>query len=312
MNPQTRRKVILLSILLHVLFLLLWEGVWKLDFFQPERELGVPEPEPIIFDLQQPEAQQPKKVVETPQDARVVEKPKRADFLSDKNALARNPESDPKLAIGDAYSRGDLASHELPQPRVQPGQRPQPQVKPGEKQEEKETEKDEKEEKEKTDQDLEDFNMIEPRERIVAGNPFEYPPAQPPGAQEQLPMIEHDNQASRSEDRGSISFNTYNWDYAPYMLMLKRRISRNIFPPPAFTQLGMISGNTILRFKIYPDGTMKDLEILNYNGHQSLMLTSRSAVEISAPFPGLPGDFPEPYLEVTGQFIYFVKREYRE
>ncbi|MCK7513172.1 MAG: TonB C-terminal domain-containing protein [Desulfobacterales bacterium] len=107
---------------------------------------------------------------------------------------------------------------------------------------------------------------------------------------------------------GGLSFNTYDWDFAPYMLALKERISRNIFPPLAFSQLGMIDGDTMLRFKIYPDGRLADLELLGYTGHRTLMETSRFAVTTSAPFPTLPADFPKSYLEVTAKFSYFVKR----
>jgi hypothetical protein len=71
----------------------------------------------------------------------------------------------------------------------------------------------------------------------------------------------------------------------------------------------MISGETLLRFKIYPNGQLRDLEILGYEGHESLMRTSSNAVEASAPFPKLPSDFPEPYLEVTGKFMYLIHRE---
>jgi outer membrane biosynthesis protein TonB len=92
------------------------------------------------------------------------------------------------------------------------------------------------------------------------------------------------------------------------MLALKQRIGRNIFPPLAYTMLGMIDGDTMLRFKIYPNGRLADLELLGYRGHRTLMETSRSAVTISAPFPALPADFPKPYLEVTARFSYFVKR----
>jgi outer membrane biosynthesis protein TonB len=129
-----------------------------------------------------------------------------------------------------------------------------------------------------------------------------------PGVQEQLPTVEHDNQESRALDSGGLSFNTYNWNFAPYMLELKRRIQRNIHPPAAFMYLGLISGETLVRFKIYPNGQMQDFQVLDYRGHKSLMITSVNAVEVSAPFPLLPPDFPEPYLEVTGKFIYFVGR----
>ncbi len=69
----------------------------------------------------------------------------------------------------------------------------------------------------------------------------------------------------------------------------------------------MISGETLLRFRIYPAGRLEALELLNTKGHKSLVGTSVEAIKISAPFPALPDDFPEPFLEVTGKFIYFVR-----
>ena len=127
----------------------------------------------------------------------------------------------------------------------------------------------------------------------------------------QLPMpgVQHDHRDSQVPDSGGLSFNTYNWDFAPYMLELKERISRNIFPPLAFSQLGMIDGDTLLRFKIYPNGELRDLELLAYQGHRSLMETSTLAIKVSAPFRKLPGDFPEPYLEVTAKFSFLIKNK---
>jgi len=72
--------------------------------------------------------------------------------------------------------------------------------------------------------------------------------------------------------------------------------------------MGLIDGETIIRFKVYPNGEMKDLEVLQYRGHKSLMETSVQAIKNSNPFNPLPADFPENYLEVTGHFTYFIKR----
>jgi hypothetical protein len=130
-----------------------------------------------------------------------------------------------------------------------------------------------------------------------------------PENRDRLPGVQHDNQKTRALDMGGLSFNTYDWNFAPYLLELKRIIRSNIFPPIAFTRLGMISGETLLRFRIYPSGEMQNLVILGYRGDKSLMKTSYSAVEISAPFPKLPPDFPEPYLEVTGKFLYLIRKE---
>ncbi len=300
MKPRHRTYIIIASILLHVLFLLVWEGAVWLKLIDLEPTLPPPvEEKPIVFDLR--EQERPNRVIETPRDARVVEKQTKADFLSDKNALARNPEAGPDLEEGSPFSRGIFETQELP---VQPSRKGQNQPKPPLEEPEEESDSDKKPSPEREEPPIEtDAEILyreyekKQREQVM------------PGAEERLPTVTHDHRESRALDRGGLSFNTYNWDFAPYMLALKARVQRNILPPPAFTHLGMINGETLLRFKIFPNGEMRDLEILGYNGHRSLMVTSQNAITRSVPFPELPSHFPEPYLEVTGKFIYFISRE---
>jgi TonB family protein len=106
---------------------------------------------------------------------------------------------------------------------------------------------------------------------------------------------------------GALSFNTYKWDFAPYMLAMKRAIESHLFPPYAFTHMGLVSGNNVIRFTVMPDGRLKSLELLNSNAHVSLDRTSIRAIEASVPFMPLPRDFPEDYLEVTARFSYVVR-----
>lgn len=317
MNPRYRIYIVLVSILLHILLIFLWEGAVKLKLF----DVNIPKPispsqkenEPLVFDLQQPNQPQelPREVIETPADAKTVDKQTKGNFLSDKNALARNPETDLSLEEGEPFSRGDLNIPELPQsqnPVTQPmsSMPPAQKVQPQEQQKEKNPSKDEPDPGIKNP--TSDMDDITRAEALVNQHLQRQQQEMRPGAQEQLPTVKYDNQQSRALDMGGLSFNTYNWDFAPYMLELKRRIQRNIHPPSAFTELGLISGETLLRFRIYPNGMLKNLVILNYTGHKSLMITSSNAVEVSAPFPALPRNFPEDYLEVTGKFIYFVQK----
>jgi hypothetical protein len=306
-NPRYRKYLIPISILLHILLIFLWEAGIKLEIFgykpAPQQKTAV---EPIVFDLQprRPPAR-PTEVIETPADARVTDKPKDADFLSDKNALARNAEPVTSGKIGDPYARGDLPSHDIQPPQAPPGGQP---VQPGKQTTPGET-------KQTPDQmnKLPDLSLEKSAREIIKQflqEQQKQAPA-PPGGEENLPGALHDNRFSRALESGGLSFNTYDWDFAPYMLALKNRIRHNIYPPPAFTLLGLIKGVTLLRFRIYPDGRMKKLEILGYEGHKSLMQTSNTAIEISAPFPPLPENFPEPYLEVTCLFSYFVHDENR-
>ena len=113
---------------------------------------------------------------------------------------------------------------------------------------------------------------------------------------------------SSADRRGGISFNTYDWDFAPYMLAMKRKVEQHLFPPYAFTHMGMISGTNVVRFTVLPDGRVRDLVLLVSDAHQSLDLTSLKAIEMSLPFLPLPRNFPEEYLEVTAHFSYLLRR----
>lgn len=317
MNPRYRIYVVLASILLHILLIFLWEGAARLKLF----DVDIPKPaaispdqkenEPLVFDLQQPQPNLPQEVIETPADAKTVDKQTKGNFLSDKNALARNPETDPNLKEGEPFARGDQDVHELPQTQGPPGQ-PVPPAPPVQQEQPKEQQKETNQSKAEPDPQMQEYKPdtegITHTDALVSQHLQRQQQEMRPGVQEQLPTVRYDNEQSRALDMGGLSFNTYNWDFAPYMLELKRRVQRNIHPPPAFRELGLISGETLLRFKIYPNGTLKDLVILDYTGHKSLMVTSSNAIEVSAPFLPLPRNFPEDYLEVTGKFIYFIQK----
>ncbi len=120
------------------------------------------------------------------------------------------------------------------------------------------------------------------------------------------PTEEFDNPGSASATIGGISLNTTDWDFAPYLLDLKRRIKQNWIPPLAFTALGAIHGYTWVRFRIYPDGRMDDLSVVETEGHDSLHRSSVNAIKGAAPFRPLPKGFPENYLEITFGFYYLL------
>jgi len=295
MQAKVRKQIILLSCLLHILFFSFWESAIRLDRQRPVPAAPPPRSAPLVFDLQQPE--RPREVIATPSDAPTTPKPKQADFLSDKNALARNQEPAPGLPVGaEPYSRGDIPSHDLlPQPR-RPASEAAP-VRP---------------------QDRQAEAAGDPEAAAddpAAGEDSEPPrPREPEAARADrhllmdLPGALHRQLDERAAADGGLSFNTYDWDFAPYMLELKRRIGRNIFPPLAFSKLGLIDGDTLLRFRIYPDGRLDGPELLGYTGHRTLMETSCFAVTASAPFPDLPAGFPKSYLEVTAKFSFFIKK----
>lgn len=113
-------------------------------------------------------------------------------------------------------------------------------------------------------------------------------------------------EGSASASIGGIQLNTTAWDFAPYLLDLKRRIKQKWIPPIAFTSLGAVHGYTWVRFRIYPDGHMQALEVIETEGHGSLHKSSENAVKGAAPFRELPQDFPEDYLEIEFGFYYLL------
>ena len=118
-----------------------------------------------------------------------------------------------------------------------------------------------------------------------------------------------DNARSSALESGGLQLSTYDWDFAPYLKYLKHHIERHIFPPPAFTELGMIDGTTRVKFRILPDGKLEALKLIDFEGSVELRDTSVRAVELSADFRPLPEHFPEEYLEITGTFQYFIYRQ---
>ena len=78
--------------------------------------------------------------------------------------------------------------------------------------------------------------------------------------------------------------------------------------PPTLDRFFFISGEAVLRFKLFRDGGVKDLELLNYTGHKALAETSLNAVRASSPFKQLPKTFPDEYLELTWTFIYSINQ----
>ncbi len=129
-------------------------------------------------------------------------------------------------------------------------------------------------------------------------------PSRAPSLPEQNPDFKHEESARASV--GGISINTTAWDFAPYLLDLKQRIKQHWIPPLAFTALGAIHGYTKINFRIYPDGSMTDLAVIESDGHDALHRSSMNAIKGAAPFRPLPDDFPEDYLDITFGFYYLL------
>lgn len=291
MSPPESRRLRLItlcaSILLHI-FLLLALGLLSRNSLTMTQKSSPERERLLAFRL-----------VETPASARVETPPDRATAVSDKNARAQNPEAPEHLPDGEAYSplrsplrgEGGLEGTETGGSALS-SERTSSQQETAEAEHSAQTEQGNAPTILRTSR----TPKFSPE---VLGQPITPPTVPEAGGGEQ---------DSRSRYIGPFSLNTYAWDWAPYVLQMKRKLERNLYPPPAFTRLGIISGNVVLRFRVMPDGHVEGLTVEDYDCHPSLVETSVQAVRSSSPFKPLPRDFPEPYLELRWTFMYIVYR----
>lgn len=279
---------LILSLLLHLLFCLTYGLIDTLQFSGS----SIDEP---LKDQRSDEQRIEFELVETPEEARSEKPPENAHLLSDKNAIARDQYQNQDKPEGNPYLDGDLDVKNLPLEHIAPtpsmAQRP-----------DRSNEVYQNDQLNRSKSQKYEYQKFS-REQLLKTNPSH-------SGQEQSRVDRplYNNQKFSAKELGGFSFNTYNWDFAPYLLEMKKKVERNVFPPPAFTHMGLISGETLLRFKVMPDGAVKDLTVLQYTGHESLKETSVRAILNSSPFKPLPADFPEDHLEVTASFTYYVRR----
>jgi len=142
-----------------------------------------------------------------------------------------------------------------------------------------------------------------------------YKPGNPDPAKQEDPVLNklvserelranYENLNSSVAKNGNMSLNTYEWNYAPYMLKMQKKISGNMNPPPAFYAMNMIGGSNMYRFVVEPNGELSDVIFIGSETHVSLDQTSLAAINLSFPFLPLPENFPEDRLIVTARFDY--------
>jgi len=94
--------------------------------------------------------------------------------------------------------------------------------------------------------------------------------------------------------------------YAYYIETLKNKVSASWYSGlVAPGQRGQFL--VVVDFKILRDGRIQDLKIAQNSGISSLDLSALRAIENSAPFPPLPGDYPYSYLPISFDFVWGKK-----
>ncbi len=266
---------IILSIFFHIgLFLLLDMGI--LQFFNKKTEKKLPPQEvTVVFPENKPKPQ-PRQIVENINENEEI--PDKSDYLSDKNSRARNPEKTEKI-LDNPNIRGNSPIADLSPTRQK-----------------------------------RNFKKFSPKKfssKVLRGESSDTPKDYTDNEKRAF-RSENQNGSNRIfsqtefsvEELGAISLSTYAWEWAPYIHKLKKKLYRVWVTPPAYNRLGIIYGQTLIKFTINKNGDIIQFAILRHDGHPSLEVSSSSAIKALFPFLPLPENFPDENLTITARLIY--------
>jgi len=112
-----------------------------------------------------------------------------------------------------------------------------------------------------------------------------------------------------ADQLGGLTLSTYSWEWAPYINAMKRKLQQVWYAPAAYSQLGLISGQTTIQYVISREGNLIKYDVLEHQGHESLLKSSVNAIESLFPFKQLPANFPDETLTIRATLIYPDLRE---
>jgi hypothetical protein len=104
---------------------------------------------------------------------------------------------------------------------------------------------------------------------------------------------------------GDVSLSTTAWDYAPWLQQFGRQLMHQWVPPPAYS-FGILKegGWALVEAEISRSGKLLRLDLLEEQGHPSLILAAQSAIRSIPSIAPLPADFPEPTLILRIRMVY--------
>jgi len=132
-------------------------------------------------------------------------------------------------------------------------------------------------------------------------------PDTPPGKIIQLPSALPEGGVERF---GDVTFNARKHELGAYIRTLKHRIWLKWFPMVEFKYNSLaITSKTAVGFKVQPDGSLGDIQIVEHRGDEYLKAIATSAVSEAAPFDPLPEGFEsldgEDTLDIVFTFHYY-------
>ena len=283
-NRQRRIYVvtIALSLVLHFLFLFIFDFDFMLIDWGAESD-EVPQPVTVVF----PE-NIPRRIVENINETDEI--PERADLLSDRNSRAMNPELF-DVTTDQPASQGNIPYENL----TLPNQAEQSSnLLPAK--------------KFSRDALISDQGSAR-QENFFSRKEENYRPNQLTQRNQETTDNKFDQRKFSADQLGSLTLSTYAWEWAPYINAMKRKLYQVWFAPPAYSQLGLIHGQTTIQYSISRDGDLIEYNVLQHVGHASLKQSSINAIESLFPFKTLPVNFPDEKLTIRATLIYPNLRE---
>ncbi len=309
MFQKHRIKIaILISILLHILILVLYRPLSVFLQLVPDSKAESVITEPLVFEFEDPP--KPKEVVETLEEARVDKAPDDAQFYSDKNARAQDMYADNNLPNGMSFSEG-ISDYRTFAGMEQAGEQSETpsQDKPTEDfgQDDQFSEQKEQSEAYKDSDPLlqrqTEFSQ-QMRPKFTKDVLFGQQQNNKNGMLGYTDDANWNNQESSADNLGGISLSSYNWNYAPYIMYLKRKVQEKIYPPSAFYSVSGMKSEVVVNMVVHRDGTIEEPQLVANDGHESFISTSVNALKAASPYKPLPDDFPEDRLVITWTFGY--------
>lgn len=114
-----------------------------------------------------------------------------------------------------------------------------------------------------------------------------------------------DNPQGNAALSGDVSLNTTAWEWSPWIQRFGRRLMSVWTAPPAY-YLGVLKegGWTVVELEIARSGEVLRMDVLEEQGHPSLIRAATSALRSISPMEALPADFPEKTLILRVRMVY--------
>ena len=111
-----------------------------------------------------------------------------------------------------------------------------------------------------------------------------------------------DNQKGGNTDTdAAIQFDSKGVDFGSWLRRFEAQVRRNWFIPQSAM---MLSGHVVLTFYVHKNGAISDLQILTPSNVQSFTMSSFNALKLSNPTVPLPPEYPDEKAFFTVTFLY--------